>query len=479
MLKDYLRAGYPAICLLTQEPHRAESVLPCEGWTFLSWDCLRGVRVAGNHQVIDEIRDPVEVVNSLGSKQDTVLLAHNLHLFLDIPEVVQSIQNGVPRWKSTGCCLVMVSPAIQLKPEIEKLFHVLDLPLPSEQELFGMQQDLANGVSLQDDGGNPVAVETDIGCAQAARGLTEFEAETAFALSLVKQGRFSHRVITEVKAQMIRKSGLMEFWEPADIRDVGGLEDLKSYIQNRAKAFQPGNERLPRPKGILLVGVPGTGKSLSCKATASILGWPLIRLDVSALKHSLVGESERRMREATRVIDAFGECLVWCDEIEKSLAGAQASGNTDAGTSAAMLGTLLIWLQETKSPILVMATANNISQLPPEFLRAGRFDAIFFVDLPTIEERREILGIVNRKYGSAIPEDAAVMALDGFTGAEIEQVAKDSLFDGFDSAMKNIVPLSKTMREDISALREWAKTRARMANSPETEVQEVRRIRTA
>jgi SpoVK/Ycf46/Vps4 family AAA+-type ATPase len=144
-----------------------------------------------------------------------------------------------------------------------------------------------------------------------------------------------------------------------------------------------------------------------------------------------------------------------------------------------MLGTLLIWLQETRSPILVMATANNISQLPPEFLRAGRFDAIFFVDLPTTEERREIVGIVNRKYGSAIPEDAAVMALDGFTGAEIEQVAKDSLFDGFDSAMKNIVPLSKTMREAISSLREWAKTRARLANSPETEVHEVRRIRTA
>jgi hypothetical protein len=310
MLKDYLRAGYPAICLLTQEPHRVESVLPREGWTFLSWDCLRGVRLAENHQVIDEIRDPVEAVNSLGSKQDTILFAHNLHLFLDIPEVIQSIQNGIPRWKSSGCCLVMVSPAIQLKPEIEKLFHILDLPLPSEQELFSMQQDLANGVSLQDDGGNAVAVETSIVCAQAARGLTEFEAETAFALSLVKQGRFSHRVITEVKAQMIRKSGLMEFWEPADIRDVGGLENLKGYIQNRAKAFQPGNEHLPRPKGILLVGVPGTGKSLSCKATASILGWPLIRLDVSALKHSLVGESERRMREATRVIDAFGECLV-------------------------------------------------------------------------------------------------------------------------------------------------------------------------
>jgi len=479
MLSPYLRAGYPAICLLTQEPHRAEQSVVCEGWNFFVWDCLQGFREAGKHHVGDEIRDPVEAVNWLDRKQDTVLLAHNLHLFLEIPEVIQAIQNGVMNWKSHGSCLLMITPVVQLRPEIEKLFHVIDLPLPTESELFLMQEDLARGASVLDGEGREVQVATDQASASAARGLTEFEAETAFALSLVREGRFSHRVITEVKAQMIRKSGLMEFWEPADIRDVGGLGNLKAYIANRAKAFEPGQGHLPRPKGILLVGVPGTGKSLSCKATASILGWPLIRLDVSALKHSLVGESERRMREATRVIDAFGECLVWCDEIEKSLAGAQASGNTDAGTSAAMLGTLLIWLQETRSPILVMATANNIDQLPPEFLRAGRFDAIFFVDLPTIEERREIIGIVNRKYNSAIPEDAAVMTFDGFTGAEIEQVAKDSLFDGFDAAIGNIVPLSKTMREGISSLREWAKTRARLANSPENKVREVRRIRTA
>jgi hypothetical protein len=488
MLIPFLRAGYPAICLLTQEPHRAEQAIVCDGWQFYSWDCLRGFREAGKSQVIDEIRDPVEAVSWLDRKKDTVLLAQNLHLFLEIPEVVQAIQNGVMLWKSHGSCLLMVAPVLQLRPELEKLFHVISLPLPTEDELFVMQEDLAKGASILDASGKEAQVATDQASARAARGLTEFEAETAFALSLVREGKFSHRVISEVKGQMIRKSGLMEFWEPADIADVGGLENLKAYITNRAAAFDPGNDsrlktcrdrHLPRPKGILLVGIPGTGKSLSCKATASILGWPLIRLDVSALKHSLVGESERRMREALRVIDAFGECLVWCDEIEKSLAGAQSSGNTDAGTSAAMLGSLLIWLQETKSPILIMATANNISQLPPEFLRAGRFDALFFVDLPTVTERQEIVEIMNRKYGSNIHKDLAVMALDGFTGAEIEQIAKDSLFDGLDEAMKNIVPLSRTMREQISALREWAKTRARIANTPEKEPDQVRRVKLA
>lgn len=363
MIQDYLKAGYPAILLLTQEPHRAENALPCQGWTFLSWDCLRGFRQAGTPQIIDEIRDPVEAVNRLGDMQDTVLLAHNLHLFMDIPEVIQAIENGIVRWKSTGCCLAMIAPMIQLRPEIEKVFHVIDMPLPSEQELFSMQQELAKGVSLQNESGDPVEILADMSTAQAAKGLTEFEAETAFALSLVKNGRFSQPVITQVKAQMIRKSGLMEFWEPADIKDVGGLQRLKDYITNRARAFsaEGGSESLPKPKGLLLVGIPGTGKSLSCKATASILGWPLIRLDIGGLKDSLVGESERRMRQATRIIDAFGEAVIWLDEVEKAFAGTQASGQMDSGTTASMFGHFLTWMQETKAPILVMATANNIS----------------------------------------------------------------------------------------------------------------------
>lgn len=476
MIQDHLKAGYPAILLLTQESHRAENLLPCEGWNFMSWDCLRGFRQAGKPQIIDEIRDPVEAVNQLGQVQDTVLLAHNLHLFLDIPEVIQAIQNGIPKWKSTGCCLILIAPSISLRPEIEKIFHVLDLPLPSDQELFAMQQDLARGVTLQNENGDAVEISVDENTARAAMGLTEFEAETAFALSLVKRGRFSQRVIAEVKAQMIRKSGLMEFWEPADIKEVGGLANLKAYIANRAKAFLPGNEHLPRPKGILLCGVPGTGKSLSCKATASILGWPLIRLDVSSLKNSLVGESERRVREATRVIDAFGDCVVWLEELDKVFSGVQSSGQTDSGTTAAMFSHMLTWMAETQSNVLLMGTANNVSNLPPEFLRAGRFSAVFFVDLPTLTERKEIIRIMNARYGSDIPEEYA-HKLEGFSGAEIEEIARDSLFDGLEAAMKAIVPLSRTMREQIGALRDWAKTRARPANSPEPEPAELRRIR--
>ncbi len=467
MIQDYLKAGYPALCILTQEPDRAEQTLPCEGVAFYAWDCIRGIRPAKRPQAIDEIRDPVEAINWLSSHQDSVLIAHNLHLFLDIPEVIQAIQNGVIRWKAIGSCLVMISPLIQIRPELEKMFTVIDLELPGEETLFHLQMELAKSVKVEP---NPESV-------RAARGLTEFEAETAFALSLVKEGRFSTRVIAEAKAQMIRKSGLMEFWEPAHIADVGGLDNLKTFIRNRSKAFLPGNGTLPKPKGILLVGIPGTGKSLSCKATASILGWPLIRLDIGALKNSLVGESERRMRQATGVIDAFGEAVVWVDEAEKAFAGSKSSGETDSGTTASMFGHFLCWMQETKTPVLIMATANDISKLPPEFLRAGRFDAIFFVDLPTPAERKEIIGIMNRKYGTDISAEFADK-LNGFTGAEIEQLTKDCLFDGLDAAMEAIVPLSRTMREEVQNLRDWARTRARFANTPEDEPAEQRKIRT-
>jgi len=461
MIKDYLRAGYPALCLLTQEPYRTQQLITCDGWRFMSWDCISGIR--DTTSLIDEIRDPVEAIKYLGSCTDTVLIAHNLHLFLDAPEVIQAIQIGVIKWKSTGCALILVAPAIRFPLELEKLFHVVDVPLPGYDSMLALQHDL----------GDSRNIEPNQAAAFGARGLIEFEAETAFALSLVRTGQFEPGVISEAKGQMIRKSGLMQLWEPADIEDVGGLDALKAFINNRAKAYDA-ESTLPPPKGILLVGIPGTGKSLSCKATASLLGWPLIRLDIGNLKGSLVGESERRMRDATQIINAFGNAVIWVDEIEKAFAGTKSSGETDGGTTSAMFGYFLTWLQETTAPILVMATANNISQLPPEFIRSGRFDAIFFVDLPQIKERQQIIDIVNRKWGSAIPIDFAEK-LNGYTGAEIEQLAKDSLFDGIEQAMASLIPLSRVMKEDITALRGWAKNRARMANTPE-EVSEKRKI---
>ena len=468
MLQDYLKAGFPAISILTHEPARAEKVIPFEGhWRFFAWDCMRGIRQAGSAKILEEVRDPVEALSWLNNSMDTVLLAHNLHLFTDSPEIIQAIQNGAELWKSRGNCLVMISPVLQMRPELKAIFTVIDLPLPDTENLFTLQQEL----------GNPLNVKPNKKAARLARGLTEFEAECAYALSLVKRRYFSSKIISDLKSQLIRKSGLLEVWEPEHLSNVGGLSQLKTYIRTRAKAFTPGNEHLPRPRGLLLVGIPGTGKSLSCKAAASILGWPLIRLDIGALKGSLVGESEKRIRQATQIISSFGECVVWLDELEKSLSGVKSSGETDAGTTSGMFSHLLTWLQENTSPVFVMATANDITKLPPETIRAGRFDAIFMVDLPSLRERRDILKIMNSRYGTNVPLEYADR-LNGYSGAEIEQICRESMFTDLDIAMHSVIPLSRTMREEVDALRNWARTRARPANTPDDAPEETRKIRT-
>ena len=456
-ITNYLKAGYPALFIQTMEPLGAIASLECGQSSLFVWDCLRGI-VDPSGATVEDIVDPLMAVKWLASKNDTVLVMQNFQHFIESVEIIQQIQNCIPFWKASGCCFVMVGPHCSLPPEIETFFTVLDFKRPGLEEIRDIQEELAEAVG----------VEPDNTSVEAALGLTEFESETAFAYSLVTKKRFCPEVITEQKMQMIKRTGLMEFWPPVPIEEVGGLDRLKSYIAKRKSAFEPDKAHLPKPKAILLVGLPGTGKSLTCKAAASVLSWPLIRLDISALKGSLVGESERKIRMATDTIDAFGKAVIFIDEIEKVFSGVKSSGYTDGGTTSSMLAHLLWWMQETKSPILVMATANNIRELPPEFLRAGRFDALFFVDLPTTAEKEQIIKIMNARYSAQIPAEFA-KDLEGWSGSEIEQLAKDSLFDGIDEAYRNIVPLSRTMKEDIDSLRQWAKTRARPANTPEPE----------
>ena len=467
-ITSYVKAGYPLIYVCTQEADRATRSIKADGWKTYSWDCLRGITEPETGRTLEDVNDPLNALKWLSTKGDAILIAQNFHHFMGSVEIIQEIQNSLPIWKGQGSCLLMAGPRFNLPLELEKYFTMLDFALPSPQDLLAIQEEL----------GESVKVEANLEAVEAARGLTEFEAETAFALSLVLKKGFCPTIITEQKKQMIRRTGLMEFWPPVPVDQVGGLELFKQYLNNRMKAFEPGNDHLPNPKALLLVGIPGTGKSLSCKAAASILNWPLIRLDISALKGSLVGESERKIRQATATIDAFGKAVVWLDEIDKVFSGIKSSGHTDGGTTSGMFGHFLTWMQETRSPVLVMATANNISELPPEFMRAGRFDAMFFVDIPTLAERLSIIKIMNARYGSQIAVEYAEN-LQGWSGAEIEQLAKDSLFDGLQSAFESIVPLSRTMKEDITALREWAKTRARKANLPEDEdlTKKARRIK--
>lgn len=463
---DYINAGFPAVMLVTHEYDRAELAIQAGGkWSSFAWDCIRGIRQSGKREVIEEILNPVDAIHWIKGQRNTLLVCHNLHLFLNNPELIQAIQIAAIHFKSFGNCLIALAPAVLLRPELEKLFVVVDLPLPTEEELVQLQLDL----------GTQHHTKINKKAARAARGLTEFEAEGALALSLSQKRYFSAKVVSSVKEQLVRKSGLLECYPPCSIRDLGGLSPLKTYITLRAQAFQPAST-LPRLKALLLVGIPGCGKSLVCKTVSSILNWPLVRLDVGSLKNSLVGESEKRMREATKVIEAIGEAVIWLDEIEKMFAGIHSSGRTDGGTTSGMFSHWLTFMQETTAPILIMATANNIAGMPPEFIRAGRFDRIWFVDLPTLPERREILKIMNRKYGADIPPHYAEQ-LAGYSGSEIEAIVKESLFTDFNTALREVVPLSRLMRNEIEAIRKWADSRAKKANSPETAQENVRHIR--
>ena len=321
-ITNYVKAGYPGIVVNTQEPYRAIKSIKAEGWETYAWDCLQGVTHRATSRIIEDVIDPLGALNWLTERSESVLIVQNFHHFLGSVEVIQAIQNNIHIYKGQGACLVMAGPHFILPQEIEKYFTILDFALPSNNDLISLMEELGKAVNIEV---NPDAVE-------AAQGLTEFEAETAFALSLVQNRSFDPEVITAQKKMMIRRSGLMEFFPPVPIDQVGGLEPFKAYLNNRIRAFEPGNDHLPKPKALLLVGIPGTGKSLSCKAAASILNWPLIRLDISALKGSLVGESEMKMRLATATIDAFGKAVVWLDEIEKVFSGIKASGDSDGGT---------------------------------------------------------------------------------------------------------------------------------------------------
>jgi SpoVK/Ycf46/Vps4 family AAA+-type ATPase len=327
----------------------------------------------------------------------------------------------------------------------------------------------------------------------AACGLTTIEAENAFALSFVQRSTIEPSVVAREKAQAVKKNGLLEIIESREtLESIGGLDVLKSWLLKRNDAFgQRAKEYgLPTPKGLLVIGIPGTGKSLTAKVTASVFGVPLLKLDAGRLFAGIVGQSESNLRSVIQTAEAIAPCCLWIDEMEKGFAGSKSSGSTDGGTSARVFGSFISWMQEKTSAVFVVATANDVSQLPPEMLRKGRFDEIMFVDLPNQEERESIWEIQIGKYGRDAKEfDLAALAkaTEGLTGSEIEQVFVESLFCGFDQekeptdfsivqVLTEFVPLSKLMAEQISGLRTWAKGRAKQATTQSSSERRLRKI---
>ena len=467
---------------------------------FITWSCSQGFR-SDSIDVPGDIREPIRALDWIanGLNRDAVVVLRDFHPFLKDPMVARRVRDLVTLFDNaqTKRTVVFLSPLVKLPMELEKDVQVIDFDLPDLGTLQNIVREKAYaGARSRRFGANfqKVLESQDLQreVAEAALGLTEAEARQVFDKTSVRDKMFSIPTILQEKKHIIRKSGILEFYETKlGMGSVGGLPNLKSWLQKRQYSFtqQARDFGLPAPKGILLLGVPGCGKSLSAKAISQAWQMPLLRLDVGKVFGSLVGSSEENMRRAIQTAEAVAPAIMWLDELEKGFSGTKSSGSSDGGTTARVFATFLTWLQEKESPVFVIATANDVSQLPPELLRKGRFDEIFFVDLPNRDERSKILEIHLAKRGRDPANFDMRRLVDrsaGYSGSELEEVIVTALYNAYDdgmgetdidtdsmvAAMDEVIPLSQTMRERLSGMREWAKSRARRASPSDEEEDE-------
>jgi AAA+ superfamily predicted ATPase len=499
-LEVLIRARYPIIYVVSWEERRVEAqlrdVAARRKKQMFCWSITAGLAQAGPDAAASRAKkmvDPVEALDAvIELKEPAIYLFKDFHSFMRERDcniaVIRKLREVAVALSDSYKTLVITSPVMEVAPELEKDVCVLDYPLPDAADFDSMLTRICKDVAESANVEIKLDVKAREKLVQAALGLTLQEAENVFAKTIVNDGTLTARDVSVVfseKQQIIRKSGLLEYYDSStEIGDVGGLDVLKDWLAKRALAFSDRARRfgLPAPKGVLLVGVQGCGKSLCAKAVSRMWNMPLLRFDMGRMFSSLVGSSESNIRRAITVAESIAPVVLWVDEIDKSFSGSQGSANTDGGTTARVMSTFLTWLSEKTKPVFVLATANNISQLPPELLRKGRLDEIFFVDLPNAEERRNIFDIHLRKRGrdtAQFDPGALGEAADGFSGAEIEEALISALYDVFylgkelqtDDLLKTLraaVPLSRTMAEEISALRSWAEGRARFASKRDT-----------
>ena len=423
----------------------------------------------------------------------SIYVLKDFHTYLETPEIVRQIRDLDAALRYTKKTLIVLSPVLKIPPELEKQMTIVDMPLPGVDELGALLTEKIGRPGASRQFQVRLSADERAALVRAARGLTLAEAENAFAKAIVQDKVLDANDIQAViseKKQVIRKSGVLEYYDTSEkLSAVGGMDLLKEWLKKRVRAFSSDARAygLPEPKGILLMGVQGCGKSLLAKTIAASWQLPLLRMDMSRIFQGYIGSSEQNMRQALGVAESLAPVILWIDEIEKAFSGVEGSGSSDAGTTARVVGTLLTWLQEKTAPVFVTATANEVQGLPPELLRKGRLDEIFFVDLPRTRERGEIFRIhltrVKRDPGKYDLRKLAA-ASRGFSGAEIEQAIISALHDSFFEnrelattdilrAISETVPLSKLMRENVERLRKWAQHRARpvssLQNRPSTE----------
>ena len=492
-IEDLIKARYSLIWITSPEENRVEEALRklCveREMRLEVWSITEGFKTIANGQGTRDVKDPMKAIDHvMRAEGRSLFVLRDFHPFLKEPAVVRRLRDAATELRKTKKSLLVLSPVTKIPPELEKsISAVLDWELPNRIEIEGAARKVLPNLptsTQQVIESDPTFMERVV---EGALGLTLVEAENVFAKSAVRTHTFDLETILEEKKQIIRKSGLLEYYEHREeFSDVGGMDILKDWLVKRRNAFssRARDFGLPLPKGILLIGVPGTGKSLTAKAVGALWQMPLLRLDVGKIFGGLVGSSEENMRSVIKTSEAIAPAVLWIDELEKGFSGTASSGQTDGGTTSRVFASFITWLQEKTTPVFVIATANNVHQLPPELLRKGRFDEIFFCDLPDREDRAQILDIHVRKKKrdpGQFDMDRLLEATVDFSGAELEQAVVAALYDAFDTGndlttegllrtLREMVPLAITMREMIESMREWARTRARFASTRGTKV---------
>lgn len=495
-LSILIQAQYPLIYLVTSEEERAEQAIAeiaqaskPQRHVFL-WTVTHGIVEYGQPRNVTQhntVSPEAAVEWATRQRDPAIFVFKDLHPFVDSPAVTRWLRDAIASFRGSQRTILLMSPVQQIPIELEKEVAVLDFAMPDMAEL---NQVLSQQLELTRN--RRITTETREKLLKAALGLTRDEAEKVYRKAQVTTGRLTDEevgIVLSEKKQLIRRNGILEYIEEDEtIQSVGGLEELKRWLTQRSNAFTERAREygLPQPKGMLILGVPGCGKSLIAKTTSRLWGLPLLRLDMGRVYDgSMVGRSEANLRNALKTAESISPAILFIDELDKAFAGTAGSADSDGGTSSRIFGSFLTWMQEKDSPVFVMATANRVERLPGEFLRKGRFDELFFVDLPNAEERKDIFRIHLSKRKRDISRfdlDQLANVSDGFSGAEIEQALVAAMYDAFAqereftqldiiAAVKATQPLSKTMSEQVTALRDWARQRARPAAASVAEYQ--------
>lgn len=508
-LCDLLRARFPYIHITTYEERRVIDELTRIVSTqelihtprnVFTWKSSEGFKDSSG-MIQENTQDKMSALNFIRKyDQPALFIILDFHIFCKTcnggvdNNIVRTLRDLVPLLNRSQQPknAIFVAPHFDVPDDLKKEITILDFGLPTYEEIEAKLDSI-----IETNSGGRLVIDLNEkdkeSLVKAAVGLTLQEAENAFARAMVNDSKLDADdidIVLKEKSQVIKKSDILEYIDSdVKIDDVGGLENLKKWLVKRDKSWLDSAKKygLPSPKGVLLTGVPGCGKSLVAKAISSMWHLPLLRFDVSKVFNMYVGNSESNMREAIKMAEAISPCILWIDEIEKGFSGLGTGG--DSGTTSRIFGTFLSWMQEKTKPVFVVATANNISGLPPEMMRKGRFDEIFFIDLPTLNERKQIFKVHLESrlkdpsvIGDFTMDDDTLTHLatltEGFGGSEIEQIIIMALYDAFsedrglkvtdiENAIKNTVPLSVTQSEQIRAIRQWADVRAVTATAPD------------